>query len=95
MADEDWQAGDKILIPAQAVVCLIAAVAPSGAAWAVSESFSPPSYVGWADPSLIWEMLIGGIVICSFLAAIALWIFSALRKAQRAQLRRNAFVSSA
>ena len=95
MADEDWQAGDKILIPAQAVVCLVAAVAPSGAAWAVSESFSPPSYVGSADPSLIWEMLIGGIVICSFLAAIALWIFSALRKAQRAQLRRNAFVSSA
>src|SRR5882672_4102137 len=95
MADEDWQAGDEILIPAQAVVCLIAAVAPSGTAWAVSESFSPPSYVGWADPSLIWEMLIGGIVICSFLAAIALWIFSALRKAQRAQLRRNAFVSSA
>jgi diguanylate cyclase (GGDEF)-like protein/PAS domain S-box-containing protein len=95
MADEDWQAGDKILIPAQAVVCLIAAVAPSGAAWAVSESFSPTSYVGSADPRLIWEMLIGGIVICSFLAAIALWIFSALRKAQRAQLRRNAFVSSA
>ena len=95
MADEDWQAGDKILIPAQAVVCLVAAVAPSGAAWAVSESFSPTSYVGSADPSLIWEMLIGGIVICSFLAAIALWIFSALRKAQRAQLRRNAFVSSA
>jgi diguanylate cyclase (GGDEF)-like protein/PAS domain S-box-containing protein len=95
MADKDWQAGDEVLIPAQAVVCLIAAVAPSGAAWAVSESFSPPSYVGSADPSLIWEMLIGGIVICSFLAAIALWIFSALRKAQRAQLRRNAFVSSA
>ena len=95
MADKDWQAGDEVLIPAQAVVCLIAAVAPSATAWAVSESFSPPSYVGWADPSLIWEMLIGGIVICSFLAAIALWIFSALRKAQRAQLRRNAFVSSA
>src|SRR5882672_4427568 len=95
MADEDWRAGDEVLIPAQAVVCLIAAVAPSGAAWAVSESSSPPSYVGSADPSLIWEMLIGGIVICSFLAAIALWIFSALRKAQRAQLRRNAFVSSA
>jgi diguanylate cyclase (GGDEF)-like protein/PAS domain S-box-containing protein len=95
MADKDWQAGDEVLILAQAVVCLIAAVAPSGAAWAVSESFSPPSYVGSADASLIWEMLIGGIVICSFLAAIALWIFSALRKAQRAQLRRNAFVSSA
>ena len=60
MADKDGQAGGKILIPAQAVVCLIAAVAPSATAWAVSESFSPASHVGSADPSLIWEMLIGG-----------------------------------
>ena len=40
-------------------------------------------------------MLIGGIVVCSFLAAVALWILSALRKVKRSQLRRNAFVSSA
>src|SRR5712672_747812 len=95
MADKDGQAGGYILIPAQAVVCLIAAVAPSATAWAVSESFSPTSYVGSADPSLIWEMLIGGIVVSSFLAAVALWVLSALRKVKRSQLRRNAFISSA
>src|SRR6267154_321314 len=95
MADEDGQAGGKILIPAQAVVCLAAAVAPSATAWAVSESFSPTSYVGSADPSLIWEMLIGGIVVSSFLAAVALSVLSALRKVERSQLRRNAFISSA
>ncbi len=44
---------------------------------------------------MIWEVLIGGIVVCSFLAAVALWILSALRKVKRSQLRRNAFVSSA
>ena len=44
---------------------------------------------------MIWELLIGGIVVVSFLAAIALWMHSALRKVKRAQLRRNAFVSSA
>ena len=44
---------------------------------------------------MIWQMLIGGIVVCAFLSAIGLWVLSALRKVKRAQLRRNAFVSSA
>src|SRR5450432_2361645 len=93
MVDKNWQAGGKNLIPAQAVVCLIAAVAPFGSAH--GGDFSPSGYVGSADPNMIWEMLIGGIVVCSFLGAIALWVLSALRKVKRAQLRRNAFVSSA
>ena len=95
MADKNWQAGGKILIPAQAVVCVVATVAPFGAASAASSNFAPQSYVGSVDPGMIWQMLIGGIVIASFLAAIALWVHSALRKVKRAQLRRNAFVSSA
>ena len=95
MADNDWQAGGKNLIPAQAVVCLIAAVAPLGSAHGASGDFSPSSYVGSADPNTIWEMLIAGIAVSSFLAAIALWVLSALRKLKRSQLRRNAFVRSA
>jgi diguanylate cyclase (GGDEF)-like protein/PAS domain S-box-containing protein len=95
MAGKKWQAGGKNLIPAQALVCLIAAVAPFGNAWGLSDSFAPTSYVGSADPNMIWEALIGGMVGCSFLAAIALWIHAGLRKVKRSQLRRNAFVSSA
>src|SRR4030081_2113212 len=95
MADRNWQAGGKNLIPAQAVVCLFASIVPFAAAWGLSDHFSPTSYVGSAVPNTLWEMLIGGIVVCSFLAAVALWIHSALRRAKRAQLRRNAFVSSA
>src|SRR6202140_301028 len=95
MADKNWGSGGKILIPAQALVCLFAAVAPVGAAWAASNSFAPTSYVGAADPTMVWEMLIAGIVVSCFLAAIALWILSALRDVKRAQLRRNAFISSA
>src|SRR5260370_9286155 len=95
MADTKWQAGGKLLILAQAVVCLIATVAPFGAAWGLSDNFAPTSYVGSADPTMVWEVLIGGIIVCSFLAAIALWILSALRKVKRLQLRRNAFVRSA
>src|SRR6204780_1235270 len=95
MAGKNWQAGGKNLIPAQAVACLIAVVAPLRAAWALSDDFAPTSYVGSADPNVVWEVLIGGIVVCSFLAAIALWIHSALRKVKLSHLRRNAFVSSA
>jgi diguanylate cyclase (GGDEF)-like protein/PAS domain S-box-containing protein len=95
MAEKNWQAGGKNLIPARAVVCLIATIAPLGAAWSVSSNFAPTSYVGGADPHMIWELLIGGIVVISFLAAIALWVHSALRKVKRAHLRRSAFVNSA
>src|SRR5712671_4319039 len=95
MADKNWQAGGKILILAQAVVCLIATVASFGAALGLSDNFAPTSYVGSADPNMVWEILIGGIVVCSFLAAVVLWVLSALRKVKRSQLRRNAFVSSA
>src|SRR5665213_2993162 len=95
MADKNWQAGGKILICAQAVVCLLAAVAPSQVARAVSGDFAPMSYLGPADPNTVWEVLIGGIVCCSFVGAVALWILSALRKVRRSQLRRSAFVRSA
>src|SRR5713226_5957389 len=95
MADKNWQAGGKILIPARAVVGLIATVASFGAAWGLSDNFAPTSYVGSADPNTVWEMLIGGIVVCAFLAAVALWAHSALRTVQRSQLRGNAFVRSA
>src|SRR5450755_350390 len=95
MADKNWQAGGKNLIPAQAVVCLVATFAPLRSAFGLSANFAPASYLGSADPNMIWEMLIGGIVVCSFLAAVALWVHSALRKVRRSQLRRSAFVSSA
>jgi diguanylate cyclase (GGDEF)-like protein/PAS domain S-box-containing protein len=95
MADKNRQAGGKNLIPAQAAVCLIATVAPFGAARGAPNDFSPTSYLGSADPHLIWEMLLGGFVVASFLVAIAVWVLSALRKVKRLQLRRNAFVSSA
>ncbi|MET4115336.1 diguanylate cyclase (GGDEF)-like protein/PAS domain S-box-containing protein [Bradyrhizobium sp. JR4.1] len=94
MAEKNWHAGSALPIAVQAVVCLAAAVTPARA-FALSDSFTPPSYLGHLDPNVIWEALIAGIVICSFLVAIALWIHSSLRRTKRLQLRRNAFVSSA
>src|SRR3954451_14336261 len=93
MASKNWQAGGKILVSALAVPWPIMAL--PGAASAASGDFAPPSYIGSMDPHVIWEMLIGGVVVCAFFAAIAAWVTSALRKVRRSQLRRNAFVSSA
>ena len=95
MAGRKWQAGGKNWIPARAVLCLVAAVVPFGAARAASAAFAPSTYLGDLDPGVVWELLIGSVVVASFLGAIGLWVLSALRKAKRAQLRRNAFVSSA
>src|SRR5882724_4568712 len=92
MADKNWQAGGKNSIPALAVLCL---VAPFGPAWSASPAFAPSTYLGEFDPSTVWELLIGGIVVASFLGSVGLWVLSALRKVRRSQLRRNAFISTA
>ena len=94
MAEKNWHEGSALPIAVQAVVCLAGTVAPARA-FALSDSFAPPSYLGQLDPNVVWEVLIAGIVICAFLAAIALWVHSSLRRTRRLQLRRNAFVSSA
>ncbi|MCP3461140.1 EAL domain-containing protein [Bradyrhizobium sp. CCGUVB23] len=94
MADKNWHASGAFLTPVQALACLACTVAPARA-FALSDNFAPQSYLGRLDPNLVWEALLGGIAVCSFLAAIVLWIHSALRRVRRTQLRRNAFVSSA
>ena len=86
MAGKNWQAGGRNSIPAQALVCLLAIAVPCGLAWGAPPSaggFAPASYVGEFDPNMIWEFLIGGIVIASFVAAITLWVLSAVRKVKR------------
>jgi len=83
------------LIPARTVACLIAIIAPLSAASGMSDNFASASHLGPADPLLVWEVAIGVLVVCSFLSAAALWVLSALSKAKRSQLHRNAFISSA
>jgi hypothetical protein len=97
MAGKNWQAGGKNSIPALAVLCLLAAAVPCEPAWSAPPSggFAPASYIGAFDPNQVWEFLIGGIVVASFVGAVGIWVLSALRKSRRAKLRRNAFISSA
>src|SRR5438445_11215189 len=98
MAGKNWQAGGRDLIPALAFACLLATAASCGSAWGApssSSGFAPASYVGELDPNMIWELLIGGIVVASFVVAAGLWVLTAVRRVKRSQLRRSAFVSSA
>ena len=76
MADKNWQAGGEIFDSGAGVVCVAATAAPCGSAWGAPQSgdFAPASYVGALDPDMIWELLIGGIVIFAFLSAIGLWM---------------------
>ena len=95
MADKNWQAGSKNLILARVAICFAAVVLPCAPASAVSDKFAPASYVGSLDPNVLWEVLIGVIVVAAFIAAIALWVHTALRKVKRSQVRRTAYISSA
>ncbi|WP_407156643.1 EAL domain-containing protein [Bradyrhizobium sp. STM 3557] len=95
MAGKIWQAGAKSTIPACAIAGLAAIAVPLAPSWAGPQDSSSSSYLSNVDPNMAWEVLIAGIVICAFLASIAIWVNSALRRVRHAQLRRNAFISSA
>src|SRR5215472_14623395 len=95
MAGKNWQAGSKDVIPACAVLCAAAIALASTPARAASDRFAPVSYVASLDPNVLWEALIAAIVICAFIAAVALWIYTTMQRFKRSQERRNAFVSSA
>ena len=95
MAGKNWQAGGRNTIPAGVVACLLAVVAPFHFAFAASRAPELPAYLGTVDPNLVWEGIIGGLAVYCLLVSVTLWIVSAVHKAKGAQLRRNAFVSSA
>ena len=46
------------------------------------------------DPRMIWHILLSGFVVFIFLAAIIIWIVSALRKVRSSHKRRIAFINS-
>jgi len=94
MAGKKWQAGGKAMVPAAASACLLGILASPGRALAAS-NYAPSGYVGSWDPNTIREILMGGLAVVFFLAAIIIWAMSALHNVQRVQRRNAAFVSSA
>jgi diguanylate cyclase (GGDEF)-like protein/PAS domain S-box-containing protein len=95
MAGKNWQAGSKDVIPARALLCAAAIAFAAAPARAASDGFARVGYIASLDPNVLWEALIAAIVVCAFIAAVALWIYTAMQRFKRSQARRNAFVSSA
>jgi diguanylate cyclase (GGDEF)-like protein/PAS domain S-box-containing protein len=92
MADKNWQAGGRIMIPAGVVLCLAASL------WAAAASNAESSIVRYftaADPDVVSDVVLGGLIVCCFSVAVGIWIMSAVRRFRLSQQRRNAFVSSA
>jgi diguanylate cyclase (GGDEF)-like protein/PAS domain S-box-containing protein len=82
---------------AAAYVCVSTLLSGSAAAQIVANpdgTFSASS-IDSSHTAMIWQVVIGGFVVVAFLAAIILWISTALRRVRHANIRRAAFVSSA
>src|SRR5262245_27406569 len=93
MADSNRQAGRKNSFPAQALACLLAIAVPCGSAWGAE--LVPANIIGGSEARGAWELLLAGIATVSLLAAIGIWISTALQGAKNAQLQRSAFINSA
>jgi len=80
------------MIPAGVVLCLVASF------WAATAS-TPESglikYLSAADPDVVSDVVLGGLVAGCFLIAVWIWVMSTLRRFRLSQQRRNVFVSSA
>ncbi|KIZ45068.1 MULTISPECIES: EAL domain-containing protein [Rhodopseudomonas] len=92
MAGKDRQASGEAANIAAASLCLVGlGVSPAMAGAAV---VIRPDSGDWLQTETIWELLIGGFVVASFLAAVALWTMTKLRRLRRAHYRKNLVVNS-
>ncbi|WP_420134864.1 EAL and GGDEF domain-containing protein [Rhodopseudomonas sp.] len=61
---------------------------------AFAQAGAQPADLGGFEPELIWELLIGGIVLACITSAVALWATSVIRRLRRAERRKNVLVDS-
>jgi diguanylate cyclase (GGDEF)-like protein/PAS domain S-box-containing protein len=95
MAGKNWQAGSRNLIPARVYPCLVAIAVAGTPGRALCASFDPAVYLASIAPNVLWEILIGAVVVCAFLASFAIVVHSALRRVKRSQARRSTYVGMA
>jgi diguanylate cyclase (GGDEF)-like protein/PAS domain S-box-containing protein len=86
MAGKNWQAGGMTAIAATCLADRPGMAAPS--------DVGSGGQIGGSDPQLVWELLVGGFVTFAFVAALALWSISALRRIKRSELRKTGLVQS-
>ncbi len=96
------QAGKMTARGVIAAVCLLVIAAKCTPAFAQSIGLTdgPPGVAQAAQyaiekKAMMWQMLLGGFIVVTFLISIILWVAAALRRARRLSLRRESFVTSA
>lgn len=77
-----------------AVAAAVALLFASTSAAPAEAVLQPSGYLGELEPELIWELLIGGVVLASVTSAVALWATSVIRRLRRAEHRKNMLVDS-
>lgn len=96
-----WQKQARVTTASRvwAAACLCASILTSGSAAAQIVANSDGTFSALATESastaIMWQVAIGGFVIVAFLAAVIVWVSTALRRARHASIRRAAFVSGA
>ncbi len=94
-----WQKQASALMtsPARTSTLSFGLLAAASMSEASASATSAPTLMlaSYADPGMIWNILVGGFVIFAFLTCVILWITTALRKMRRANNSRAAFVSTA
>jgi diguanylate cyclase (GGDEF)-like protein/PAS domain S-box-containing protein len=84
--------------PSWVASCLLVSVSASGAAAQIVAGADGTFVAVAADraqTALMWQLLIGALVILAFLTAVLVWATTAVRRARHAAIRRAAFISSA
>lgn len=83
--------GGKAKVFATAVLCAWLIATP---AWPAEGAALIPGLEA-AEPGTVWQILLGGLTILGFLAAVMVWAMSAMQRLKRVGRRNTAFISAA
>lgn len=64
-------------------------------AWSLEGGASLIPGLEGAEPGTVWQILLGGVTVLGFLAAVVVWAMSTLQRVKRAGLRNTAFINAA
>lgn len=96
MSERRWLAVSEPKSPALAgfLASALSFLASSAAAEPARGSFYADASLVAADPRVFWQMLLGGFAVLGLLAAILIWVSTALRRVRMSHKRRIAFIDS-
>ncbi|MBN8983634.1 MAG: EAL domain-containing protein [Rhizobiales bacterium] len=94
MVGKKWQAGGNGTNPVWSAAFVLMTVVPLAAASALPVNGDQAALINMMDPMQLWHFAIGVVVALAFLAAVVLWVVSALNRIKRAYSRGTALVTT-